>query len=73
MHSFRSPRVAVLFVCAALLGGCGAAAKPEPPEGYQPRSDGDFVLDPLVKSERERVKGAAADAGAGGDNTAVAG
>ena len=41
---------AALFAMSLLLAACGANARPEPPEAYQPQPDRDFVLDPLVKS-----------------------
>jgi predicted small lipoprotein YifL len=39
-----------LIALSLLLAGCGANGAPEPPEGYQPHPDKDFVLDPLVKA-----------------------
>ena len=42
-----------LIALSLLLAGCGANGAPEPPEGYQPHPDRDFVLDPLVKAPDE--------------------
>jgi len=38
---------------ALLLAACGAGGAPEPPPGYEQPRDDSFVLDPLVKPEKD--------------------
>jgi len=52
-----TPRAAIaLLLTGLLLSACGANAKPEPPEGYQPTPNKEFPLDPLVKSDEAKKR-----------------
>jgi len=45
-----------LLSLSLLLAGCGADGAPQPPEGYQPRPDRPFMLDPVVKAPEAEQK-----------------
>ena len=45
-----------LLAMSLLLAACGANGAPEPPEGYTPQPDKDFVLDPLVRNDTRKKR-----------------
>ncbi len=51
-----SRTVIMLLLCALALSACGSDRAPPPPEGYKHDPDREFVLDPLVREEKNEQK-----------------